>query len=356
MRATLLLVLLILGGGNALAGNLFAGNRMYGITVSSGQVVVTKCGAYAVYTGPDHPAGPQLPMNLAQNGVFPVGSGSTILHSYHTGRSYHNLQNTGTCNSPLCVVAGPPEIETIVRDGVDVGFVQSWIIDDLNIDGIGTRIRFTQELVVEGPTDGSETIDNSVVRETHRVENIGDIGLLFSLKKRWDVKVGSNLAPWIGSCDEIGAACDRALNLTPLGTLSGKYPRNIVFNPSPTDVSCPEGIEPLESEGCTAPPKYLVVASVAATSDQLMPRPTRPHRLQYTVWNSLKPLFCESVDPLVDFAQCSEDPPNGSMQVIYHYSDRPGNGIRLRAGEERSFTQYLAAALPDRCPTILTGD
>jgi len=276
---SLLFALSFLGGSSAWAGNLFAGNRMYGMTVSSGQVVVTKCGAYALYTGPDHPAGPGLPMNLAQNGVFPVGSGSTILHSYHTGRSYHNLQNTGTCNSPLCVVAGPPEIETIVRDGVDVGFALSWIIDDLNLDGIGTQIRFTQELVVEGPTDGSETVDNS-----------------------------------------------------------------------------PKGIEPLESDGCADPPEYLVVASVAATSDQLMPRPTRPHRLQYTVWNSLKPLFCESVDPLVDFAQCADDPSAASMQVIYHYSDRPGNGIRLRAGEERSFTQYLAATLPDRCPTILTGD
>ena len=53
-----------------------------------------------------------------------------------------------------------------------------------------------QEVVVEGPVDGTETVDNTVIRETHTVKNLGPGSLDFGLRKQWDWNTAGDDGPW----------------------------------------------------------------------------------------------------------------------------------------------------------------
>lgn len=328
------------------AANLVGGNGVYQVMVSDG-AQFWKCGVWTASTGALHPVGPGLPLIGAVNSQFPLDSSFTTLHSYHTNLSY----TTNDLCTPLCIIAGQPLIEPITRGRITVGYRLSWTFQDtLPASGIyGATVKLTQEVVVEGPVDGTQTVDNSVVRETHIVENLGPGGFRFGLRKLWDLLVASDWGPWLGSCETASAACDRSHNMSRFGLVS--YPRNVVFNADPATATCPGGFEPNEPAGCGGNPPYIVAATVQPPT-ALSPRPNPPQLLQFNNWNIA---FNCWLTGLLDSAECGGGTFDEDMALLYYWGATRQTAVRIPAGAVRSYTQYLTAGEAE-CPDIITAE
>ena len=341
--------LFLLSAASALqAANLKGGNGIYHVLVSDGQTS-NKCGTWTAVTGPLHPAGADLELLFSVNGT-PSGSSYTTLHSHQTGR---NLTTASVC-LPLCIVVGKPLAEPLMRDGITVGWRLTWSFVDapLSGDGRGPQVDFVQEVSVEGPIDGTETIENSLVRETHTVVNHGPGGFRFGLRKMWDVGIDADDGPWIGACSSPEAGCDRSLSLTKNGTLDGPYPLGLIFRSSPPRAECPAGVEPNAPEGCSGPEPFVLAATTARASG-LDPRPHPPELVQFNAWS---PLFgeCWLNDPL-DAAACGVGSVADDTAFAYFFGASPQTAVKLRAGWARSFTQYLALDSAT-CPATIAGE
>ena len=107
-----------------------------------------------------------------------------------------------------------------------------------------------QEINVEGPVDGTQDVDNTVIRETHRVRNLGPGQFRFGLRKQWDWQISFDDGPWFATCDHVDAACDRSLAFRADGLADGLYPPNYVMNEDPASSLCPASTTPLEPNGC----------------------------------------------------------------------------------------------------------
>ncbi len=340
--------------GTTWGANLFAGNGVYRIAVADGQQA-HKCGVWSAITGELHPVGPDLDVVFSINGTA-SNSNYTTLRSHATGRNYTTSQQC----SPLCIIAGQPAIEPIERDGAVAGFRLSWQFADTPAGGRGgPTVEFIQEVVIEGPFDGTQTADNTLIRETHTVVNLGPGPFRFGLRKLWDLSIGAaldpddkNTAPWLGDCRRPWLACDRSLRLTKNGSFDGPYPPHVVFNPDPAEAACPSG-EPIEPRACGGRPVYLVVATVGIPSG-LDPRPHPPEVLQFNSWSVAWGSCWDA--PLQDEADCVADGlDDPGTSLAYFYGVAPSSAIGLRAGQSRSFTQYLAAA-ESACPLLIAGD
>jgi len=338
----------------ATAANLHGGNGVYRVVVSDGQQSF-KCGTWVAVTGALHPAGPGRDLIFSSNHT-PINTSYTTLHSYGTGRDY---TTTFVCTA-LCDYAGQPVIEPIEREGTTVGQRLSWTFED-GFPGQfpgPSVIRFVQEVLVEGPVDGTETSDNSVVRETHRVENLGPGLFRFGLRKFWDVNIDSDPAPWLGDCRSPEAGCDRSLNLQPASFLPAfmlrnpVFPDSVILRANPPVAACPPPIAPNAPAGCKGPDPWVVAATVRGSND-LDPAADPPDVLQFNLWN-IQFGACFSAD-LLDGVECGSGALYDDSSMAYMYGVTPQSAIRLGAGESRSFTQYLALDL-DSCPDIITGD
>jgi hypothetical protein len=339
---------LIAGGAvtEGRAANLFGGNGIYQVAVSDG-AQFWKCGVWTASTGELHPVGPGLPLIGAVNSQFPLDSSFTTLRSHQTNVSY----TTNDLCTPLCSVAGPPRIEPVTRAGVTVGYRLSWTIrDTLPGEGSGgPLVRFTQEVSVVGPVDGTQTVDNSLVRETHTVRNLGPGEFHFGLRKLWDLLVGSDWGPWLSDCDAPMSACDRSLNLWRFGAPA--YPDHLVINPDPATASCPGGIEPNEPAGCGGNPPYVVAVTVGAPNERYS-RPDLPELVQFNNWNVA---FNCWLTGLQDSAECGAGGFGEDTALLYYWGVSLETAVRLRAGQARSFTQYLAAGVGG-CPAMFTAE
>jgi hypothetical protein len=334
------------------AANLSAGNGVYQIKVSDGQLPA-KCGVWAASTGPLHPAGNARPLFGALNNQFPLESSFTTFHSYASGLSY---TTSGACQ-PLCVVIGRPAVTPIVRDGTTVGYRLAWTFHEPGL-AAGPLIEFAQEVVVEGPVDGTQTAENSLVRETHVVTNHGPGRLAFGLRKLRDLLVGEDWGPWLGDCAVPAAACDVSMYLSRFG--APLYPRNVVLHAAPPAALCPAGISPVEPAGCDAAPSYIVATTVQPPTT-LVPRPHPPELLEFNSWGvAAGP--CWGPGELQNDAECGIDDanchpildPDCGTALSYHYGLTPRTAPRLLPGESREFSQYLAAAV-DGCPAMMTA-
>jgi hypothetical protein len=294
------------------------------------------CGTWTATTGPLHPAGSGL--NVLYGQGTPVTS-NTTLRSYTSGVDYIT-GNGGPC-SELCVAAGAPESTPILNGATTVGYRFVWTL----ADG-GNSIVFTQEVVVVGPVDGTETVDNTVVRETHTILNTGPGSFSFGLRKHWDWQIGPDDGPWFGDCDTPTAACDVSMNLTADGSLHGPYPQSYVINEEPATSDCPGTVVPIDPDGCPGNPLYIVAGTVAPPST-LSPPPDAPEILQFNSWPST---FGACWEPgLVNNANC----PGGDTAVAYFYGRTMASALVLGPGQQRSLTEYIVAGL-DACPEILT--
>jgi len=349
-------VLTSVGGvGAASAANLVGGNGVYRVLVSDG-AQFWKCGTWAASTRELHPLGAGQPLLGSVNGGFPVDSSYTTLYSHFSQVSY---VTNGFC-SPLCLAAGLPAIEPILNGATTVGYRLRWVIQDVvpGTDRFGSQIEFTQEVVVEGPVDGTETVDNSVIRETHIVKNLGPYRLRFGLRKLWDLLVEDDWGPWLGDCESPTAACDRSVNLTKFGLLT--YPRNVLFNTAPREAACPGGVVPNATDGCGGRPPYVVAATVRPPTG-LVPRPHPPEVLQFNSWETAA--TCWFPNTMKDDAECAADDancfppfdPNCGTALSYYYGITRDTAHYLLPGGSRGFTQYLAATV-DSCPQIITND
>lgn len=330
------------------AANLEGGNGVYRVIVSDG-AQAHKCGVWTAVTGPLHSAGPGHELLFSVNGL-PINSSYTTLRSHQSGRTY---TTTGEC-LPLCIVAGRPQIEAVQRIGKTVGYRLAWTFFDQPPPSTfpGPLVRFVQEVTVDGPVNGTETVENSIVRETHTVQNLGPGGFRFGLRKMWDMNIDSDEGPWLGDCDTPEAACDRSLNLTRNGSLDGPYPRNLVFRSNPAEASCPAGIPPNAPDGCVGPERYVVSATVRPPTT-LSPRPNPPQLLQFNWWS---PLFGECWVPgLFDAAECGEGGFFDDTALAFFYGLDVSTAVKLRKDQSASFTQYLGLET-SRCPSILVND
>ena len=318
-----------------------AGNGIYSIFVED-DPASPNCGTWTARTAALHPAGP------GKNVLYGQGTSNTILRSYTTDSYYATVPITtgAATTSPLC--ATPPLVTPILFGNATTGYRLTWSFQD---GATGPSIDFVQEMVIVGPVDGSETIDNTVIRETHTVRNRGSGTFAFGLRKHWDWQIEGDDGPYFGSCDSPTVACDRSMNLTADGSRDGAYPSTYVINHDPVATGCPGSVTPVAS-GCTGQPLYLVAGTVAPPSS-LFPPPTAPELLQFGRWRSL--ISSRWLPALQDAALCgargsgSED----DTSVAYFYGLTPETAITIGTGEERSFTQYVAAA-PDRCPAIVS--
>jgi hypothetical protein len=307
---------------------LTAGNSIYTIAVSDSGF---NCGQWTATTGGNHPAGGGL--NVLFGGGTP-GTSNTVLRSYTSGTDYVT-GGAGGC-SPICN-ADTPTVTPILNGVTTVGYRFVWSFTD----GPGPAIEFEQEVVVDGPVDGSETVNNSVVRETHTVRNLGPAAFAFGLRKQWDWQIGSDDGPHFGSCSTPAQACDASMNLTADGSLSGMYPAGYVMNEDPAVTACPPGVTPV-GPNCGGAPVYLVAGTVTPPA-AFTPLPDAPELLQYNSWGSLIGTCWQPA--LVNNATCG----GGDTAVAYFYGLTPGTAINLAAGQARSFTQYVAAA-ENGCP------
>jgi hypothetical protein len=308
------------------------GNGIYTVYVED-DPASSSCGTWTASTAGSHPAGPGL--NVLFGGGFP-GTSYTTLRSYSSSTDY----GTGSpaCTS-LCSLVSPTVVP-IFNGATVVGFRFTWTFTD----GMGPSIDFIQEVVVVGPVDGSETVDNTVVRETHTVTNNGPGTFSFGLRKMWDWQIGSDDGPYFGSCSDPTTACDRSMNLTGDGTLDGLYPDVFVVNEDPATTGCPPGVTPI-SPDCGGAPLYLVAGTVTATGS-LSPAPTPPEVLQFNSWGSL---VSDCWYPaLVDNTNCA----GGDTAQAYFYGLTAGTALTLSAGQSRSFTEYIVAG-ENGCPAIL---
>jgi hypothetical protein len=308
------------------------GNGIYTVSVedSAGS---SACGKWTAVTGSLHPAGPDL--NVLYGDGSP-GTSFTTLRSYTSGVDYA----TDSACTHICTVA-TPTVENILSGTTVVGFRFTWSFTD---GTGGPGVDFIQEVVVEGPVDGTETVDNTAIRETHTVQNNGPGALDFGLRKMWDWQIGDDDGPYFGDCAAPTAACDRSMNLTLDGTLDGMYPAVFIINEDPAVTSCPPGIIP-NGPDCGGAPVYVVAGTVAPPSS-LSPPPDAPELLQFNDWGSLDSVCWQPA--LFDDATCG----GGDTAQAYFYGLTAGTALSLASGSSDSFTQWIVAA-EDECPEIV---
>jgi hypothetical protein len=321
------------------AANLQGGNGIYRVFVADAGFL-PRCGAWTATTGPLHPAGGGR--DLIFGGGVPVSS-YTTLRSHRTGRNYTTsavLGCTALCGTVL------PVVETIASRGTTVGYRLTWTF----ADGDGPTVELVQEVVVEGPVDGTETVDTSVIRETHRVQNLGPGGFRFGLRKMWDLAIGLDDGPWLGRCAAPGEACDRALNLTHIGPLA--YPASVLVTDDPAESVCPAGVFSNTPGGCDGSPSYVVAATVRPPTT-LDPPPVRPDLVQFSAWSNL---YGDCWLPVpADAATCGAAGfPIDDTALAYIYGSTPQLPVRLAAGASISLTQYVGAGVSS-CPSIISG-
>lgn len=311
-------------------GVLSAGNDVYTVFVDDGPQSGS-CGTWTATTGNLHPAGSGL--NVLFGNGFP-GTSNTVLHSFDTGADLA----TGSNCIPICAQA-PPVVTPVLNGAMVVGYILSWTVADA-----GDTIEFVQEVVVEGPVDGSETVENTVIRETHTVRNMGPGSFSFGLRKMWDWQIGPDDGPFFGECATPDQACDASMNLTADGSLDGPYPEVYLINEDPAVTACPAGVSPV-GPNCGGNPLYVVAGTVSAPTT-FNPPPDPPELVQFNSWPSL--FSSCGQPPLVDNASCL----GGDTALAYFYGLSMATAINLAAGQEESFTQYVVAA-EDECPGII---
>lgn len=308
------------------------GNEIF--TVSVAESSSDYCGAWTATTGPKHPAGENLDVLF---GAGTARTSTTTFKSYTSGIEYVTGHHPGC--SRLCQNAAPV-VSPILNGGKIVGYRLLWSFRD---GAQGPKIEFEQEVHVSGPVDGTETVDNTVIRETHTVRNLGPGDLKFGLRKLWDWQIGGDDGPHFGDCANSTTACDASMNLTPDGSLSGRYPRAYVINSDPALTACPTGTNPIGGN-CVGSPPYIVSGTVAPTSSGLFPPPSPPELLQFNDWSNLS---SECWQPsLHNDATCGG---GDDTAVAYFYGLTGDSAIVLAEGQERSFTQYVTAA-KEGCP------
>jgi hypothetical protein len=302
------------------------GNGIYTVSVEDSDAF--NCGAWTAVTGSLHPAGPGL--NVLYGSGSP-GTSYTTLRSYTSGVDY---TSSSEC-TPFCSVA-TPTVENILSGATVVGFRMTWSFTD---GTGGPSVDFIQEVVVDGPADGTETVDNTAIRETHTVRNNGPGALDFGLRKMWDWEIADDDGPYFGDCANPTAACDRSMNLT-----AGEYPAVFIINEDPAITACPPGITPA-GPNCGGAPVYVVAGTVAPPSS-LSPPPDAPELLQFNSWGELTGDCWQPA--LFDNATCG----GGDTAQAYFYGLTSGTAISLAAGSSDSFTQWIVAA-EDECPDIV---
>lgn len=325
-----------------------AGNRIYRIHVVFDPADERACGTWTATTGSAHPAGEGLNVLYGSpTPGFPFTS-NTVLRSYTSGRDYA----TGDKCTRLCGVVAPAVI-TVMNGSTEVGFRLRWTLSDPTPAlPNGPVIELEQEVVVVGPVDGTESVDNTVIRETHTIRNFGPGPFRFGLRKLWDWQIGGDDGPFFGSCDTPEQACDVSMNLTADGSLSGTFPSAYVINQAPAVTVCP-GQAP--RSGCNETPPYLIAGTVAPPAGAaLSPPPTTPELLQFNHFFQLSS-SCWLPDTLVNGALCGDKGVEGGddTAVAYFYGLTPATAITLGVNEDRSFTQYVAAAR-NACPGIIS--
>ncbi len=334
--------------GTQIKQNIFAGNSTRAI-VSGGNGIYTlfvddsitgSCGTWTATTAGLHPAG--IGLNVLF-GTGTPGTSNTTLRSYTSGIDY--ITGASTICTAICTAAGDPTVTPIVNGATTVGFRLTWTF----ADGPNS-IEFVQEVVVEGPVDGTETVDNTVIRETHFVTNNGPGSFDYGLRKLWDWQIGPDDGPWLGDCNAPTAACDRSMNLTADGSLDGLYPQSYTVNDDPASATCPGGLVPNTPAGCGGVPLYILAGTVQPPA-VLMPPPDAPETLQFNDWASLASVCWEP--PLLDKALCGAiGAPGDDTAVAYFYGRTVATSETLAMGESKSYTQYVIAA-QNSCPTIL---
>lgn len=313
---------------------LTGGNQIYTIHVEDSG---STCGMWTATTGPMHPAG--MGLNVLFGNGSP-GTSNTTLRSYSSGTDYVTGSVGAGC-SAICSSA-TPVVTPILNGATTVGYRFVWSF----ADGGGAAIQFEQEVVVEGPVDATATVNNSVVRETHTVRNLGPGSLTFGLRKQWDWQIGNDDGPYFGACITPTEACDTSMNLTPNGTLDGQYPNAYIMNEDPAVTSCPTGVTPVNGP-CGGAPVYVVAGTVAPPSS-LSPPPDAPELLQFNSWPNLIGTCWQPA--LSNNATCAA----GDTALAYFYGLTPATGITLTPGQSRSFTEYISAG-QNGCPGIIQG-
>jgi len=115
------------------------------------------------------------------------------------------------------------------------------------------------------------------------------------------------------------------------------------------ETGCPNNVHPVAT-GCTGKPPYLVAGTVGPPSS-LSPPPDAPELLQFGSWSSLA--ASEWLPSLVNAALCgTKGSPNDDTSVAYFYGVSQQTAITLGPNDDRTFTQYVAAAR-DSCPAIV---
>jgi hypothetical protein len=304
---------------NPAAATLPAGNGVYTVFIDDAQFAST-CGKWTAQTAGLHPTG--AGNNVIYRGGNPSTSYST-LRSYTTGIDYQTGSNACT---GLCSLAAPV-ITPVMNGATTVGYTFAWTFAD--------------------GANGTETIDNTVIRETHTVMNMGPGPFDFGLRKMWDWDISgpgvpSDDGPHFGDCQTPDEGCDRSMNLTGDGTLDGFYPQSYVMNHDPGVASCPPGVIPVGGP-CGGNPAYIVAGTVAPPAI-LVPPPDAPDLLQFNRWSSL---YGDCWQPaLSDNTDC----PGGDNAIGYFYGlNMP---LTLAPGDSQSFTQYIVAG-EDTCPDIV---
>lgn len=325
-----------------------AGNRIYRVHVEL-DPTDRSCGTWTATTGVAHPAGAGLNILYGSNRPgFPFTS-NTVLRSYTSTTDYA----TGDSCTKLCGVVSPA-IFPIMSGSTEVGYRMRWSFSDKSQwVPSGPSVEFEQEVMVVGPVDGTETVDNTVIRETHTIRNFGPGPFRFGLRKLWDWQIGDDDGPFFGSCETPTQACDASMNLVADDSSQAKYPAAYVINSDPSVTSCPAGIT-TRAGNCDGVPPYLVAGTVTPSAGAgLSPPPTAPELLQF---NRHGVLFGSCWQPvLTNGALCGAlgDEGGDDTAVAYFYGLTPASAITLGINEERSFTQYVAAAR-NTCPGIIS--
>jgi len=319
--------------GQTNASVISGGNGIYTVYMedSSGS---SGCGRWTALTAAMHPAGPGL--NVLYGGGFP-GTSDTTFRSYTTGIDYRTGLS-GTCTG-ICSVSGSPAVTPIMNGATTVGYEFAWTI----ADG-GNSVTFIQHVAVVGPVNGTETVDNTVIRETHTIINNGPGMLSYGLRKHWDWQIGPNDGPWFGDCDTVTAACEQSMNLTPDGSQSGMYPQSYVMNEDPAAGLCPPPTVSGIPAGCSGTPLYIVAGTVEPPSN-LVPPPDAPDLLQFNSWPTLVSTCWHP--GLANNAFCG----GGDTSIGYFYGLTAP--LSLPMGGQRSFTQYVVAG-EETCPKAIT--
>ncbi|MHC4947964.1 MAG: hypothetical protein ACYTG1_06855 [Planctomycetota bacterium] len=318
--------------GGAQQVTLTAGNGIYTVFIDDTQFGT--CGMWTAQTAALHPTGAGNDVIYASGNP---GTSYTTLRSYDTGTFY--VTGSPSCGTSLCGLT-TPTITPVMSGATTVGYDFQWTFADA-----GNTIRFTQQLVVEGPVDGTETVDDTVIRETHVVENLGPGTFNYGLRKMWDWEISGpgvfDDGPMFGDCLVPQDACDQSMNMTPDGSMDGMYPQSYVINEDPVNIVCGGII----TGSCTGTPVYLVAGTVAPPS-VLSPAPTAPEVLQFNSWPSM---YNNCWQPaLVNNSTCA----GGDTAIGYFYGLTMASALAIGPGGVAEFTQYVVAG-EDACPPII---